>query len=364
MLLLSTVEDVYQSYTGFSTEKADKSQLFIKKEETLPHSTKIVELLRNYFSNAQFRFNQGYNKQIISVGLPQGLLKNLNEVLKSKKSKNAKHDDIFSILVYKMDLLNPFIIYKPKKFLFEASRFIDRVYSDIANVDKNVAIYKTIPTRNYSLYADPNLIKEGNPYLGTDLSNAFGDEYDFLSTEEKQQILANHSRSFLLENYLRLISGLNLNELTFNDIPAKEAKELSLSFGSNNPYLIDILGQGISDFNRIATSKNYGLNKAATIAIPDPDPYISKLLQPKRFDRVFNIIFDPEFVVDYDAMKSNISTEKNDLSTSTFNMLLDNKKFKYYSNSKDPYVDVDKGPNDIAMNTYFVSIETHATVSK
>lgn len=365
MLLLSTVEDIYQSYTSFSTEKADKSQLFIKKEETLPHSTKIVELLRNYFSNEQFRFNKGYNKQIISVGIPQGLLKNLNEVLKSKNSKNAKHDDIFRIVVYKMDLLNPFIIYKPKKFLFEASRFIDRVYSDIANVDKNLAIYKTIPTRNYSLYADPNLIKEGNPYLGTDLSNAFGDEYDFLDTGEKEQILANHSRSFLLENYLRLFSGLNLNELTFNDISTKESKDLSLSFGPNNPYYSNIFSQGISDFNRIATSKNYSLNKAAVIAIPDPDPYISKLLQPKRFDRVFNIIFDPEFTVDYDAMKSNLSTEQNSgLSTNTFNMLDDQKKFKYYSNSKDPYVDVDKGPKDIAMNTYFVSIETHATVSK
>jgi hypothetical protein len=370
MLLLSTVEDTYQSYTSFSTESADKSQLFIKKEETLPHSTKIVQLLRNYFSGAEFRFNKGYNKQIISVGIPQGLLKNLNEVLKNTQSKNAKHDDIFRIVVYKMDLLNPFIIYKPKKFVFEASRFIDRVYSDIVNVDKNLAIYKKIPTRNYSLYADPNLIKEGNPYLGTDLSNTFGDEYDFLSKAEKEQILENHTTSFLLENYLRLFSGLNLNELTFNLV---SPQEISAIYNS----LIDTKIEEIKTFalqqtnneNRAAAIRKIyaagaGLEKAAAIAIPDPDPYISKLLQPKRFDRVFNIIFDPEFVIDNDATTANFNNladgkQKNDLKEKSMANLFNNKIFK---KDGDVFVDVDKGPKDITMNTYFVSIETHALV--
>ena len=373
MLLLSTVEDIYQSYTSFSTESADKSQLFIKKEETLPHSTKIVELLRNYFNGAEFRFNKGYNKQIISVGIPQGLLKNLNEVLKSKKSKNAKHDDIFRIIVYKMDLLNPFIIYKPKKFVFEASRFIDRVYSDIVNVDKNLAIYKKIPTRNYSLYTDPNLIKEGNPYLGTDLSNAFGDEYDFLSKAEKEQILENHTTSFLLENYLRLFSGLNLNELTFN---LTSPKEISAIYNSLIDIKIEELYESLAskqanDENRAAAYRKInaagaGLEKAAAIAIPDPDPYISKLLQPKRFDRVFNIIFDPEFVIDNDASTANFNNladgkQKNDLKEKSMADLFNNKIFK---KNGDLFVDVDKGPKDITMNTYFVSIETHAQVDQ
>jgi hypothetical protein len=370
MLLLSTVEDVYQSYANFSTENADKSRLFIKKEETLPHSTKIVELLRNYFSDAEFCFNKGYNKQIISVGIPHGLLKNLNEILKIKNSKNVKHDDIFRILVYKMDLLNPFIIYKPKKFIFEASRFVDRVYSDIANVNKNIAVYKTIPTRNYSLYADPNLIKEGNPYLGTDLSNAFGDEYSFLTTDEKKQILENHTISFLLENYLRLFSGLNLNELTFN---LSSPQEISAIYNS----LIDIniektktlASQKATKENRVAAYRKTnaagaGLEKAAAIAIPDPDPYISKLLQPKRFDRVFNIIFDPEFEVDYNAITLNLATDPSNVKSSVDGILGDPTRFKQNEVTKTKYNDIDKGPQDIAMNTYFVSIETHATVSK
>jgi hypothetical protein len=370
MLLLSTVEDVYQSYTNFSTENADKSRLFIKKEETLPHSTKIVELLRNYFSDAEFCFNKGYNKQIISVGIPHGLLKNLNEILKIKNSKNVKHDDIFRILVYKMDLLNPFIIYKPKKFIFEASRFVDRVYSDIANVNKNIAVYNTIPTRNYSLYTDPNLIKEGNPYLGTDLSNAFGNEYDFLSKEEKEQILENHTTSFLLENYLRLFSGLNLNELTFN---LSSPQEISAIYNS----LIDIniektktlASQKATQENLVAAYRKtnaagVGLEKAAAIAIPDPDPYISKLLQPKRFDRVFNIIFDPEFEVDYNAITLNLATDPSNVKSSVDGILGDRTRFKQDEVTTTKYKDIDKGPQDIAMNTYFVSIGTHATVSK
>jgi hypothetical protein len=271
-----------------------------------------------------------------------------------------------------MDLLNPFIIYKPKKFIFEASRFVDRVYSDIENVNKNIAVYKTIPTRNYSLYADPNLIKEGNPYLGTDLSNAFGDEYSFLTTDEKKQILENHTISFLLENYLRLFSGLNLNELTFN---LSSPQEISAIYNS----LIDIniektktlASQKATKENRVAAYRKTnaagaGLEKAAAIAIPDPDPYISKLLQPKRFDRVFNIIFDPEFVIDNDATTANFNTladgkQKNDLKKKSMADLFNNKIFK---KDGDVFVDVDKGPKDITMNTYFVSIETHALVDQ
>jgi hypothetical protein len=365
MLLLSTVEDLYQSYTNFSTEDADKSQLFIKKEETLPHSTKIVQMLRNYFSDGQFRFNKGYNKQIISVGIPQGLLKSLNDVLKTKNSKNAKQDDIIKVILHKIDLLNPYFIYKPKSWLFESSRFIDRVYSDIKIVEENIEIYKEIPTRNYSLFSDPNLIKNGTPYLGTDLSNAFGDEYSFLTKDEKNEILENHAASFLLENYLRLFSGLNLNELTFNltspdeieaiydsliDKKAKQTKSLASQKATK---------ENRAEAYRQAYSAGSGLEKAAAIAIKDPDPYISKLLQPKRFDRVFNIIFDPEFDIDYEATQTNLP----DAFKKSLNGTLDDPK-KYYKNKEKSYTDLDKNPQDVAMNMYFVSIETHATVSK
>ena len=77
-------------------------------------------------------------------------------------------------------------------------------------------------------------------------------------------------------------------------------------------------------------------------------------MQPKKFDRVFNIIFDPEFQVDYEKT---ISTT---LGAQKFDFLLKQAKFIQYNNTKNEYVDSDKSPNDTSLENFFISIETHA----
>ena len=93
---------------------------------------------------------------------------------------------------------------------------------------------------------------------------------------------------------------------------------------------------------------------AASEIFQNPDAYISKILQPKKFDRVFNIIFDPEFQVDYEKT---ISTT---LGAQKFDFLLKQAKFIQYNNTKNEYVDSDKSPNDTSLENFFISIETHA----
>lgn len=368
-LLLTTVEDLYKSYDGFSTENVDKKQLFVKTEDSLPHSTKVVEMMQGFFNNEEFYPKKGYNKQIISVGIPAGLFKNVNTFLKNKKSKN-KSDDVFKILIYKIDLLNPYIIYKPKSFLFEASRFPVRVYSELKKVGIS---YDLIPTRNYSLFSgNEEKFKMGS--LGNNMDDSFGDEYKgwspSLSTHDKEAILSNQTTSFLLENYLRIISGFNVNELTFNNIPLEEMKQ-----AAENAKIIPVEAikkdemtsttlQDINIGSRQYEARIRGLDKAAVKAIPNPDFYISKLLQPKKFDRVINIIFDPEFDLDYDATKTGFINSGFD-KVYFDNQYLNQKNAKFInktSNLKDKlYVDVDKTPEDVEINSYFVAIETHGT---
>ena len=368
-LLLTTVEDLYKSYDGFSTENVDKKQLFVKTEDSLPHSTKVVEMMQGFFNNEEFYPKKGYNKQIISVGIPAGLFKNVNTFLKNKKSKN-KSDDVFKILIYKIDLLNPYIIYKPKSFLFEASRFPVRVYSELKKVGSS---YDLIPTRNYSLFSgNEEKFKMGS--LGNNMNDSFGDEYKgwspSLSTRDKEAILSNQTTSFLLENYLRIISGFNVNELTFNNIPLEEMKQ-----AAENAKIIPVEAikkdemtsttlQDINIGSRQYEARIRGLDKAAVKAIQNPDFYISKLLQPKKFDRVINIIFDPEFDLDYDATKTGFINSGFDKDYFD-NQYLNQKNAKFInktSNLKDKsYVDVDKTPEDVEINSYFVAIETHGT---
>ena len=317
LLMLSTIEDTYRSYDGFSTEGADKSQLFVKREDNLSHSTKIVNILEDFFKTGdEYTAIKAYNKQIMSVGIPRGLLANFDNLL---KSNNRKNNDIFKILIYKINLLKPDIIYKPQSFLFEASRFPVRVYSELP-VDR-INTSEKIQTRNYSSYLGK---------VGTNVANSFDSEYNNLSPaltlRDREAILFNQRKSFMLENYLKIISGFNVSELTFNDTSISQL------------FLLDPL-----ESERKQTK--------AEKAIPNPDFYISKLLRPKKFDRVFNIIFDPDnFIVDLVSMGTTAKIFADSIHASDFTTLNNN-----------TYYDVAKDATATEFNSYFVSIESHAT---
>jgi len=410
MLMLSTVEDTFQSFKSFSDDdkEPEEEDLFTNYIENISYYPKMTENFELLFKdNKEFTTKKGYNKKILSVGIPQGLFERLLKT-SSRNTKNSKHDDIFKVCVYKTDLLNGDIIYRPKIFLFEASRFPIRNYGSLRrtrNSDYH-EIFKAVPTRNYSLFTDIKSIDTGNPEYWDDKSNAFGAEYSFLSRDEKNEIIENHVTSFLLENYLKIVTGMTFNDVNFNldsreveallglmnDETLKEkinktfnvlenrkiknsnnvSKSISnvLGVGGKNLYSNQVSSstnttsissnQNNTKFFKASASSNVGMLSfprsvnAASEIFQNPDAYISKILQPKKFDRVFNIIFDPEFQVDYEKT---ISTT---LGAQKFDFLLKQEKFIQYNNTKNEYVDSDKSPNDTSLENFFISIETHA----
>ena len=86
------------------------------------------------------------------------------------------------------------------------------------------------------------------------------------------------------------------------------------------------------------------------------------LIQPKKFDRVFHIIFDPEFEVDQEK------TNKTTNGQLKLKQLIDSRKLlrRVRNGGAFPltqvveYVDVDKTPDDVTMETFFVVAETHS----
>jgi hypothetical protein len=353
MLLLSNVEDLYQNLNDFSDDANSNpdanSNLFVKKIETLSHSVKIVDALESLLKDQEYTTHKGYNKKIISVGIPQGLFRDLSKN-SSLDIKSNKHNDIFKIVIRKMDLVNGEIIYLPKEYLFEASRYPVRIYSSINQLDDTVnidEIISSISTRNYSLFHDPNVINTGETSYWNDKSNVFGNEYSFLTDSEKKEIIENHVISFLLENYLKTTSGVLVNENTFvldaKKIVSSIDPDLKQKFAAAN------VGAGII-FNN---SKELFTPILDTV-FPPPDVYLKNMLQPKKFDRVFNIIFDPEFEVDYS--KTTFSAT----GTNKLNKLIKENKIYPISIPKKQYADVDKTSKDPSLDLFFVSIETHA----
>jgi hypothetical protein len=287
------------------------------------------------FQNAEFKEKKGYNKKIMTVGLPQGLIKN-HIARSTANSKNNKHDDIIKISVYKIDLINNDIVYKPKSFLFEASRYPVRVPSLILS---NTLDFSQIPTRNYSFF--PDVDRQGESFY---YDNNLGEEYSFLSTTEKNEIIQNHSMSFLLENYLKIVSGLVLSENTFN-LSSSETKAL--------------LDQLEKKSSQVEGSISFSPGPDTVVRLteklfPTSIELVKQLVQPKKFDRIFNIIFDPEFIVD---------TEKT--SPQKLDEFINSRKV-IGINQNDASLgikDVDKTSEDATLEAYFAVIETHAPAS-
>ena len=228
-----------------------------------------------------------------------------------------------------MDLLNSDVIYLPKTFLFEASRYPMRVVDQIPN---NVTNIKELFTRNYSFYNKSNAKDNGE--VSTMVPKLDDEEYSFLNDYEKSQIIENHIISFLLENYLKITTGLVLNETTFNLDTAEAEALLSLEISQNR------------------SKNNFG--NATTFSekiFPSNIEFLKKLVSPKKFDRVFNIIFDPEFQVDVSATQSTTIGKK------LLESMVSLGKIRQVGNR---YYDNDKSESDVTLYSYFAVLETHA----
>jgi len=346
-LLMSSFQDVYDSYNTFANSNVEQSQVdqvFNSYISGMCYSPKVVSILRSFFKGHEYSSIKGYNKQIMTVGIPQGLLKELNNKFKTKaeslgKLSQQKSNDIFKILIYKIDLLNDEIVYSPKEFLFEVSRFPVKTYSKISDVsnmeissDFETLLCKLFSTRDYSIYSvkdGAQLFIESKPILSIEEAFNSADYSQFLSNVEKVSILKNHIVSFVLENYLQIISGMQFNESPF--------------ILANN-FEISSLYSNIYEQSKIPQE-----NIAKNLAVPNPNPFLQSLIHPKKFDRVFNIIFDPEFIVD----ESNSNKSKIEKMVNTQKL----RKVEPYV-GKPYYIDTDKSFIDPAFNSYFVNIET------
>lgn len=199
-------------------------------------SPKIRDILYGYFKLPGMTGETAANKKVMTVGLPLGFSRRLNQKVKVSKQKrssfNQKQNDVIEVLVYKLDLLNQDIIYHPLKFLFELSRFpvrndgFFRAVPDGATADD---IAKSFPMRDFEeAFEEGSSLSYWNPDNEGDLADRIAldaDSYDFLTSDEKEQIVNNHLMSYMCEIYLRLLTGIETADHNF-DIDMEDEKDI------------------------------------------------------------------------------------------------------------------------------------------
>lgn len=261
MLLASTADSLVTAYNSFQyvdnrngylntanggSTRANQELAILDESEIPPQ---MREALYGYFGTGDFASTRGSNKRIMTVGVPLGFAERLKQKVNIKNLKRQsfqnKQSDVLYVTVYKVDITNSDIIYKPIRYLFELSRFPTRFTTShwlpLKHKPTVTDIINSIPTQCYDSSPSngtSNSISSGIEYASTAIANnagvkaaraAFNDEsYSFLTSKQKAEILHNHVLSQLLEVYIKLMTGINVAEhsFTLEEMPKHVKDEL------------------------------------------------------------------------------------------------------------------------------------------
>lgn len=373
---------------------------FINIDDT---SVVSFSLLKRYFKdNPELTQPKCGNKKLISVGIPPSLFRSLSSTTADLLRANRR--SIVRLKVYKTDSLSPGIVYEPQKFLFDLNRFPTRCLKNwnvnyiqtLVNNQNNIDVPFFIPSKLYSSYQYSFVT---NPNTNT-VSNSFPAEIfgnGFPSDTERFQIYRNHITSFILEEYLRWFTDCQFDETRYynysqvtkeignilkqhstflsavSNSPETSSREIGTSVPEPNQgqVVVEFTDVGKNKIYRVPTNnpdsllnqtvvptptnshvlamdltfRNYFMNETF---INDIDQYMRRAMYPKKFDRVFNLLIDPD----------NFVVNRSESDASTFDSLEKSSTIVKIPSSSN-YRHRDTLPEDVSLDEFYVTIEPY-----
>lgn len=351
--------------------------------------------LSPYFKSNEFLSEKGNNKRILSVGIPPRLIRSIHSMSRSSSNvpKSIKQG-IVRIKIYKLDRLHPDVVYFPKSYIFEMHRYPTR---RISNWDI---------TDDVNILSAPSkiVLPDGKVVTHKNFNEAFPSNYyeSILTDQEKYQVYSNHTVSFLCEEYLRWFTDCKFDESRYNNFsdltrqlelvtdqynsfvnvvrpvaalatatPANsQQSEVVVAFTDSNTNEVFILPTNSPKNDKPkddkVVEKTYVLPLDSTIRsyfmnetfMLKPEVFKRRISYFKKFDRVFNVIIDPDdFYVD-----TALTSESTLKSMKKLGILSGGED--EIKNTIQPYKHRDTKPNDIFFNEYFVTIEPYDYVQE
>lgn len=343
----------------------------------------------------QFQSEAAENLRIVTVGLPAGFSKHLQERVTLKNVKDSptlvtKQKDVVRINVYKRDLEFPDIVFKPQAFLFELSRFVSPTVSFVDALSTDNPQFGTFSdvlkkVRTFDVAADITRTSDdrlGTPTASTDILTS--DQYSFLTVAQRAEIVKNHTVSQLLAIYIRLLTGVTFDEQSFLLNGSDELTATSLidegvlkllidnhvksvakldAFDSSTDS-VDALNLPAETVNKLVHDlKHLGALAFSRTTLSIPAGEVKRAVTPKIYERIFNIPVDPDdFVIDVTR------TSMTPFGEAAFNRLVKTGQVR----SEDPplaairtvreptykLAERDRKRGSVALEEYFVTVET------
>lgn len=333
MLLGSTVADLSTRFNGSTTSNTTTptstgtDNNFGSDEIKILDDSIITPNLRNAFfgtfHSPEYSGARASNKRIISVGIPLGFTRRIKQVVKKAELKNtsfeAKQHDIIQVVVYKVDLINQDIVYKPVRFLFELSRFpvYNAAYYKQLSANPSFAeITNAIPTRDFEQAYESGGGQSVSYWSSTRSSstavkNAMDSpSYSFLLPNVKASIIKNHITSQMLEVYTKLMTGISLGEANFDIVTPPSMTE--------DDFVKTLTDHSIQ--NAINFSQ-FNVASAPPVANSSPiSPIKPSLLSPPHKSSVGGVLFSstvrvtlPAFTNSFNRVKTSLSGISGDI---------------------------------------------------
>lgn len=309
-------------------------------------------LLNIVLEKPKFRGRRADNLKILTVGIPAGFSNylsteigitedNINQVL-------DKERDVVSVNVYRRSIDFEDIVFKPRSYIFELSRFV--VKADLAKQE--------ITTDKFREFLNDKSIEFMRDYSDRprgdrqDQESFYeNEEYSFLSKDQKKELVVNHIESFVLGIYLQLLTGVSTDENDYlvdesllegfvDDEDKERFNELILTYIrglTRYPLTIEQLKNSSPQIKKLLSKiETFSLNSSITeqiapinlpgTAIPleqrieltedlinfvklfTPKSLLTggkiqalRITSPKLFERIFNLAVDPDdFEIDLD----------------------------------------------------------------
>jgi len=154
--------------------------------------------------------------KVLAVGIPAGF----NDALKRKldfffadrsatKIKGSL-SGIIKMNVYMQDAMFDDVIFKPKEYIFEMGRFVSA--DSFKNNVQEVMAFNNITTK-----IKHKVALSGSPLLesGVGIAALNSPEYEFLSDTQKLELITNHTKSYILRTYIKILTGVDMRENNF-----------------------------------------------------------------------------------------------------------------------------------------------------
>lgn len=237
MMLAAHVEDVASACNVERPHRQNEGQAPLREAPVLDGSDVAPEVQRTVmgcFSTSEYVSSAALNKRVLTVGVPLGFTERLRQRVSVQSQKRTtflqKQNDIFQVVVYKVDMRHTDIVYRPLRFLFEMSRFPVRFgtvrWASMRAQPTMADVVNAVPTFNFepaptgrpslSMVAEYASTAVASQLGVKNVRAAFsGADYSFLTQQQRAQILHNHVLSHMLEVYVKMLTGIDVSEHAF-----------------------------------------------------------------------------------------------------------------------------------------------------